>query len=64
MRRDLRTRGCPVCDHLEDALLSFFARWQHDLVQEEKVREVFAEEYGFCPTHLWQLAAFSSPRGN
>ena len=63
MRRDLRTRGCPVCDHLEDALLSFFARWQHDLAQEEKVREAFAEECGFCPTHLWQLAAFSSPRG-
>jgi hypothetical protein len=63
MRRDLRTRGCPVCDHLEDALLSFLARWQHDLAREEKARKVFAEECGFCPTHLWQLAAFSSPRG-
>ncbi len=63
MMRDLRTRGCPVCDHLEEALLSFFSRWQHDLTREEKVREVFAEECGFCPTHLWQLAAFSSPRG-
>jgi len=59
----LRTRGCPVCDHLEEALLSFLARWQHDLVQEEKARDAFAEERGFCPTHLWQLAAFTSQRG-
>jgi hypothetical protein len=61
--RDLKTRGCPVCDSMEDALLSCLARWQHDLVEDETTRKMFAEEGGFCRTHLWQLAAFSSPQG-
>jgi hypothetical protein len=53
----MQTAGCPVCNHLEDALFSFLAHWQQNLARKEKAQEVFAEEGGFCPTHLWQLAA-------
>lgn len=63
MTEDLLAWGCPVCNHIEEGLLSFFARWQHELGAKEEARDLFAREGGFCPGHLWQLAAFSSPRG-
>jgi len=63
LKRDLQTRGCPVCDHLEDALFVFFSRLQFDLTHDENIRKTFADECGLCRFHTWQLAAFSSTRG-
>lgn len=63
LRKDLRTRGCPVCDYLENAIFAYFSRLQFDLAQDERVRKRFADEGGLCPFHIWQLAAFSSSRG-
>lgn len=63
LKRDLQTRGCPVCDHLEDALFAFFSRLQCDLTLEENARKTLADECGLCRFHTWQLAAFSSTRG-
>jgi hypothetical protein len=63
LKRDLQTRGCPVCDHLEDALFAYFSRLQFDLTHDEDTRKTFADECGLCRFHTWQLAAFSSARG-
>ena len=41
----------------------FFAQWQYALVIDEHAQKAFAAELGFCPLHLWQLGAVSSPLG-
>ncbi len=60
---DLQTRGCPACEHLVRTVFEFFAQWQHAIVTDEHAQKAFAAELGFCPLHLWQLAALSSPLG-
>jgi predicted GTPase len=60
---DLETRGCPACEHLARTAFEFFAQWQYALVTDEHAQKAFAAELGFCPLHLWQLAAVSSPLG-
>jgi GTPase Era involved in 16S rRNA processing len=61
--QDLQTRGCPVCEHLAKAAFGFLSQWQHALVKDEQAQAEFAAELGFCPLHLWQLEAISSPVG-
>jgi len=63
LKRNLQTWGCPVCDHLENALFSYFSRLQFTLTHDENTRKAFADECGLCRFHTWQLAAFSSSRG-
>ncbi len=60
---DLRTRGCAVCNHVVKTARDFFAQWQHALASDEKAQSEFAGEFGFCPTHMWQLHEMSSPWG-
>ncbi|MGO8675985.1 MAG: DUF6062 family protein [Limisphaerales bacterium] len=60
---DLKTRGCPVCEHLSKVAFHFLATFQCNLVQSEIAREEFAEELGFCAFHVWQLESVSSPLG-
>jgi GTPase Era involved in 16S rRNA processing len=57
------SRGCPVCDELEEVAFDFFAHWQYALAVEEKTQIEFASERGFCPQHTWQLQAISSNVG-
>jgi GTP-binding protein EngB required for normal cell division len=57
---DLRSRGCPVCDHLQEAAFDFFARWQYALYSDATAQAQFAGEFGFCPLHTWQQQAISS----
>lgn len=59
----LRTRGCSVCDYLIDYAFRFFSRWQYGLYADFDWQAYFAEQFGFCPLHLWQLEALSSPVG-
>jgi GTPase Era involved in 16S rRNA processing len=61
--RDLKTRGCPVCNHLNEVAFGFFSRFQYDLATDEETQRDFAEELGFCALHTWQLAAVSAPAG-
>lgn len=60
---DLQTGGCAVCDHLVGAAYDFFAQWQYALASNEAAQGQFAHEHGFCPLHMWQLHAVSSPLG-
>jgi len=60
---DLRTKGCPVCQHMTKLVLDFFANWQYQISTEERAQVEFALELGFCPLHTWQLLAMSSPYG-
>ena len=60
---DLKTRGCPVCDHMEEYARDFFAQWQYKISINEETQAEFASELGFCPFHTWQLLALSSPQG-
>lgn len=60
---DLRSRGCPVCQHIATQTWNFFARWQHRLTIDTQAQAEFAAEHGFCPLHTWQLLAVSSPHG-
>jgi GTPase SAR1 family protein len=61
---DLRTRGCPVCDHLLRVAFKFFAHWQYALSSQATAQREFAAELGFCPLHTWQLEAIASPVGS
>ncbi len=61
--KDLKTRGCPVCNHLNEAVLDFFSQWLHDLVNREEAQDRHAADLGFCPAHTWQLEASASARG-
>jgi len=40
-----------------------FEQFQYDLTHDEAAQQNFAETLGFCPLHLWQLEAVSSPVG-
>jgi hypothetical protein len=60
---DLRTRGCPVCNHVIKTARDLFAKWQYALTSDEKAQSEFAGELGFCPTHMWQLHEMSSSWG-
>jgi len=60
---DLRTRGCPVCQHITKLASDFFAHWQYQISTEERTQVEFAAELGFCPLHTWQLVAMSSSHG-
>ena len=53
----------PGLRHLARTVFEFFAQWQHAIVTDEHAQKAFAAELGFCPLHLWQLAALSSPLG-
>jgi ribosome biogenesis GTPase A len=57
------TRGCAICSYLQQRMFDFFAKWQHRLASDEQTQSRFAEEFGFCPLHAWQLVAVSSPLG-
>jgi len=61
--KGLQTGGCPVCNHTEDVIFDFFAKWQYALANDEKVQREYAAEHGFCAAHTWQLAAIASPKG-
>ena len=59
----MAAQGCPVCNHLSDAVFAFFARWQYELSASEQAQRTFANDLGFCPLHTWQLADLSSIQG-
>lgn len=61
--RDLKTRGCAVCEHIVRSSFDFFAHWQYAIASDQSAQTSFANERGFCPLHLWQLHALSSPVG-
>ena len=61
--KDLQYNGCPVCNHMEEVIFEFLAKWQYALTNDEKVQREYATELGFCPAHTWQLSAISSSLG-
>jgi GTP-binding protein EngB required for normal cell division len=63
LARDLKTRACPVCNHLSRVAFEFFAHYQYALARDEATQEGFAELLGFCSLHTWQLESVSSPVG-
>jgi GTP-binding protein EngB required for normal cell division len=60
---DLKTRSCPVCEHLTKTAFHFLTHFQGDLVQSAAAQQIFAANFGFCSFHTWQLEAVSSPVG-
>jgi hypothetical protein len=60
---DLRTRGCPVCNHVINTARDYFAHWQYALSSDKEAQRNFATELGFCPRHFWQLHNMSSAWG-
>jgi len=63
IRRDLNTRGCPVCDRMIDMASQFFGSWQYALATQERAQQEHAASLGFCPLHAWQQEAMASPQG-
>lgn len=59
----LQTRGCPICDYLEQVAFEFLRHFQYRLATHEAAQRRFAEQSGFCPLHTWQLAGLMSPQG-
>jgi predicted GTPase len=60
---DLRTRGCPVCNRLAKVSFEFFSKFQYEIATNQSTQKDFADSFGFCSLHFWQLAALSSPSG-
>lgn len=60
---DLKTRGCPVCNYMNEVVLNFFSQWASAFANHEEVQEEYAAALGFCPAHTWQLESIASPRG-
>ncbi len=60
---DLNTRGCAVCNRMNNAAVHFFANWQYALSAQERPRRAYAASLGFCSLHTWQLEAVASPQG-
>jgi ribosome biogenesis GTPase A len=58
---DFSTRGCPVCDRLENLSKEFIVRLQYALYHNDQVQESFTANGGLCPLHTWQLEALSAP---
>jgi hypothetical protein len=63
LHKDLRTRGCPVCNDIHRAVLDFFSQWVSAFVNNEEVKDEYAAALGFCPFHTWQLESTISARG-
>lgn len=61
--KDLKTRGCPVCDYMHRAVLDFFSQWVNAFANHGDVQDEYAASLGFCPVHTWQLESLISPRG-
>ena len=61
--KGIQHHGCPVCNHMEEVIFDFLAKWQYALTYDENAQEEYAAELGFCPTHTWQLATIATPRG-
>jgi len=61
--RDLKTRGCPVCNHLVNVTWDFLAKRQYRLYANEQAQKRHAARRGFCPFHTWQLESVASPEG-
>jgi len=61
--KSLQTGGCPVCNHMEDVIFDFLAKWQSSLARDENAQREYAAELGFCPAHTWQLSTIASSRG-
>ncbi|MBN1829562.1 MAG: hypothetical protein JW884_10520 [Deltaproteobacteria bacterium] len=61
--KDLKTRGCPVCNYINEVVLDFFFQWISAFANHEAVQEEYAAALGFCPAHTWQLESIASPRG-
>ena len=54
---------CVVCTQVWRALYAFFTQFQQALATEPEVQGAFRTDNGLCPSHLWLLERFSSPRG-
>jgi hypothetical protein len=53
---------CEVCAGTWDVLFGFFCRQPRALTVKSTAREEWLGSFGFCPSHTWMLAKFSSPR--
>ena len=58
-----RSRTCPICVHVLDALFDFLSQFQYALATDPQTQAEFRNAGGFCPLHAWQLEELSSPRG-
>ena len=63
LAKDLRTRGCPICDRIAEAAFDFFAKWQYALGHDTEAQRAYAATRGFCGLHTWQFASISSAQG-
>ena len=63
LSKDLRTRGCPVCDRISEAAFDFFAKWQYTLGHDAEAQQAYVATRGFCALHTWQFEAIASPQG-
>jgi len=59
----LTGRGCAVCAYLTRKSFDCFAHLQYELSVDERSRDEFTWRSGFCPLHMWSLAAYSGPDG-
>ena len=60
---DLRFAGCPICRRLKKILFNVLAAWQYRIAVDDAAQQWYAQSFGFCPVHTWQLASIASPQG-
>ena len=40
IQKDLQHNGCPVCNHMEEVIFDFLAKWQYALTNDKKVPKI------------------------
>lgn len=63
LERELRTRGCPVCDYLSQTEFEYFCSWLSSFTDDKNMQEYFAETFGVCPLHTRRLTSIGSIDG-
>jgi hypothetical protein len=61
--RSFWMRPCFVCERMLEESFDFLARYQYELSQSERARNVYASSGGFCTMHTWQYERLASPQG-
>jgi small GTP-binding protein len=55
--------ACVVCRVVVQTTFDMLCHQQYALAVDAGARRIFLASGGWCPPHLWQLAALASPRG-
>jgi hypothetical protein len=54
-------RGCPICHLIDKEEFDFMAQLQHQVIEDEKVRQRLVSSKAYCNSHFYEMARLTSP---